>query len=52
MVEWHLYIPQSRMGIDDLVLRARAAEASAFDGWPSSTISRHRWPPPVRSGKR
>ncbi|MCV7176903.1 LLM class flavin-dependent oxidoreductase [Mycolicibacterium sphagni] len=32
MVEWHLYIPQSRMGIDDLVLRARAAEASAFDG--------------------
>ncbi|QEN13393.1 LLM class flavin-dependent oxidoreductase [Mycolicibacterium sp. ELW1] len=32
MVEWHLYIPQSRMGIDDLVLRARTAEASGFDG--------------------
>jgi alkanesulfonate monooxygenase SsuD/methylene tetrahydromethanopterin reductase-like flavin-dependent oxidoreductase (luciferase family) len=32
MVEWHLYVPQSRMGIDDLVLRARTAEASGFDG--------------------
>ncbi|WP_431231105.1 LLM class flavin-dependent oxidoreductase [Mycolicibacterium psychrotolerans] len=32
MVEWHLYIPQSRMGIDDLVVRARTAEASGFDG--------------------
>jgi alkanesulfonate monooxygenase SsuD/methylene tetrahydromethanopterin reductase-like flavin-dependent oxidoreductase (luciferase family) len=32
MVEWHLYVPQSRMRIDDLVLRARTAEASNFDG--------------------
>jgi alkanesulfonate monooxygenase SsuD/methylene tetrahydromethanopterin reductase-like flavin-dependent oxidoreductase (luciferase family) len=32
MVDWHLYVPQSRMGIDDLVLRARTAEASGFDG--------------------
>ncbi|MCX2931623.1 LLM class flavin-dependent oxidoreductase [Mycobacterium sp. CVI_P3] len=32
MVEWHLYVPQSRMGMDDLVLRARTAEASGFDG--------------------
>lgn len=32
MVEWHLYVPQSRMGIEDLVLRARMAEASGFDG--------------------
>ncbi|MBI3689200.1 MAG: LLM class flavin-dependent oxidoreductase, partial [Mycolicibacterium aromaticivorans] len=32
MVDWHLYIPQSRMGIDDLVVRARTAEASGFDG--------------------
>lgn len=32
MVEWFLYVPQSRQGIDDLVARARAAEAAGFDG--------------------
>ncbi|BBX19077.1 LLM class flavin-dependent oxidoreductase [Mycolicibacterium duvalii] len=32
MAEWFLYLPQSRMGVDDLVQRARAAEASGFDG--------------------
>lgn len=32
MPEWFVYTPQSRTGIDDLVARARAAEASGFDG--------------------
>lgn len=32
MAEWFLFLPQSRLGIDDIVLRARTAEASGFDG--------------------
>lgn len=32
MPEWFLFLPQSRMGVDDLVARAQAAEASGFDG--------------------
>lgn len=32
MAEWFLYLPQSRMGIGDLVERAQAAERSGFDG--------------------
>ena len=32
MAEWFLYIPQSRMGLEDLVVRAQAAEAAGFDG--------------------
>ena|SRR5271157_3700637 len=32
MVEWFLFVPQSRLGLDDLVARAQAAEASGFDG--------------------
>lgn len=32
MVEWFLYVPQSRQGLDELVGRARAAEAAGFDG--------------------
>jgi alkanesulfonate monooxygenase SsuD/methylene tetrahydromethanopterin reductase-like flavin-dependent oxidoreductase (luciferase family) len=32
MVEWFLYLPQSRLGIADLVERSQAAEASGFDG--------------------
>lgn len=32
MSEWFVFLPQVRMGIDDLVVRARVAEASGFDG--------------------
>lgn len=32
MAEWFLFLPQSRLGIDDIVLRARTAETSGFDG--------------------
>ncbi|OFJ50563.1 LLM class flavin-dependent oxidoreductase [Mycolicibacterium grossiae] len=32
MVEWFLYVPQSRQGLDDLVAKALAAEAAGFDG--------------------
>ncbi|MEZ0383095.1 LLM class flavin-dependent oxidoreductase [Mycobacterium sp. pW045] len=32
MAEWFLFLPQSRLSIDDIVLRARTAEASGFDG--------------------
>ncbi|MGB3473945.1 MAG: LLM class flavin-dependent oxidoreductase [Mycobacterium sp.] len=32
MTEWFLYLPQTRIGLDDLVSRAQAAEASGFDG--------------------
>lgn len=32
MTEWFLFLPQVRMGIPDIVERARAAEASGFDG--------------------
>ncbi|NDJ90616.1 LLM class flavin-dependent oxidoreductase [Mycolicibacter kumamotonensis] len=32
MTEWFLFLPQSRLGIDDVVLRARTAEASGFAG--------------------
>jgi len=32
MTEWFLYLPQTRIGLDDLVTRARVAEASGFDG--------------------
>jgi Luciferase-like monooxygenase len=32
MAEWFLFLPQVRMGIDDIVVRARAAEHCGFDG--------------------
>lgn len=32
MTEWFLYLPQTRIGLADLVSRAQAAEASGFDG--------------------
>ncbi|OBI04955.1 NADP oxidoreductase [Mycolicibacter heraklionensis] len=32
MTEWFLYLPQTRIGIDDLVTRAQAAEECGFDG--------------------
>src|SRR5882757_1573258 len=32
VTEWFLYVPQSRQTIDELVVRARAAEAARFDG--------------------
>jgi alkanesulfonate monooxygenase SsuD/methylene tetrahydromethanopterin reductase-like flavin-dependent oxidoreductase (luciferase family) len=32
MTEWFLFVPQSRQGIDDLVVRAQAAESAGFDG--------------------
>jgi alkanesulfonate monooxygenase SsuD/methylene tetrahydromethanopterin reductase-like flavin-dependent oxidoreductase (luciferase family) len=32
MAEWFLYVPQSRQGLDDLVVKARTAEAAGFDG--------------------
>jgi alkanesulfonate monooxygenase SsuD/methylene tetrahydromethanopterin reductase-like flavin-dependent oxidoreductase (luciferase family) len=32
MTEWFLFVPQSRQGIDELVVRAQAAEAAGFDG--------------------
>lgn len=32
MAEWFLFLPQVRLGIPDLVGRARAAEAAGFDG--------------------
>lgn len=32
MTEWFLYLPQSRIGLDDLVSRVQVAEASGFDG--------------------
>lgn len=32
MPEWWLYLPQSRQGIDDIVMRASVAEASGFTG--------------------
>jgi alkanesulfonate monooxygenase SsuD/methylene tetrahydromethanopterin reductase-like flavin-dependent oxidoreductase (luciferase family) len=32
MTEWFLYVPQSRQTIDELVVRARAAESARFDG--------------------
>ena len=32
MAEWFLYVPQSRMSIDDLVARAQTAESAGFDG--------------------
>ncbi|WP_099022044.1 LLM class flavin-dependent oxidoreductase [Mycolicibacterium palauense] len=31
-VEWFLFLPQVRMGIDDVLVRARGAEAAGFDG--------------------
>lgn len=36
MAEWFLYLPQSRLGITDLVDRSQAAEASGFDGVAST----------------
>lgn len=32
MAEWFLFLPQVRMGIDDVVLRAQTAERNGFDG--------------------
>lgn len=32
MTEWFLYLPQTRIGLDKLVTRARVAETSGFDG--------------------
>lgn len=32
MAEWFLFLPQSRLGLEDLVVRAQVAEASGFDG--------------------
>ncbi|MDD7812317.1 LLM class flavin-dependent oxidoreductase [Mycobacterium sp. CSUR Q5927] len=32
MTEWFLFLPQSRQNIDDIVLRARTAEDSGYDG--------------------
>ncbi|MCV7317021.1 LLM class flavin-dependent oxidoreductase [Mycolicibacillus parakoreensis] len=32
MVEWFLFLPQSRLSIDEIVVRARTAEASNFTG--------------------
>jgi alkanesulfonate monooxygenase SsuD/methylene tetrahydromethanopterin reductase-like flavin-dependent oxidoreductase (luciferase family) len=32
MPEWWLYLPQSRQTLDDIVTRARTAEAAGFDG--------------------
>lgn len=32
MVEWYLFLPQVRLGVADIVERARCAEASGFDG--------------------
>ncbi|WP_029107444.1 LLM class flavin-dependent oxidoreductase [Mycobacterium sp. URHD0025] len=32
MSEWFLFLPQVRLGVDDVVERARMAEASGFDG--------------------
>ncbi|BBZ04826.1 hypothetical protein MCHIJ_42630 [Mycolicibacterium chitae] len=32
MAEWFLFLPQVRMGIDDVVLRAQTAEHNGFDG--------------------
>ena len=32
MAQWFLFLPQVRLGIDDVVDRARAAEAGGFDG--------------------
>jgi alkanesulfonate monooxygenase SsuD/methylene tetrahydromethanopterin reductase-like flavin-dependent oxidoreductase (luciferase family) len=31
-LEFHLYLPQLRLSLDDLVVRSRAAEAAGFDG--------------------
>jgi alkanesulfonate monooxygenase SsuD/methylene tetrahydromethanopterin reductase-like flavin-dependent oxidoreductase (luciferase family) len=31
-LQFHLFTPQMRMGLDDLVARARAAESAGFDG--------------------
>ncbi|MEE6137868.1 LLM class flavin-dependent oxidoreductase [Mycobacterium sp. 050128] len=32
MVEWYLFLPQVRLSVGDITERARAAEASGFDG--------------------
>lgn len=32
MAEWFLFLPQVRLGIDEIVERARVAEAAGFDG--------------------
>jgi len=32
MTEWFLFVPQSRQSIDELVVRAQAAESAGFDG--------------------
>lgn len=32
MTEWFLYLPQTRISLDDLVTRVRVAETSGFDG--------------------
>ncbi|SOX55222.1 LLM class flavin-dependent oxidoreductase [Mycobacterium ahvazicum] len=32
MVEWYLFLPQVRLSVGDITQRARAAEASGFDG--------------------
>jgi alkanesulfonate monooxygenase SsuD/methylene tetrahydromethanopterin reductase-like flavin-dependent oxidoreductase (luciferase family) len=32
VAEWFLYLPQSRMGLDEIVTRAQAAEAGGFHG--------------------
>jgi alkanesulfonate monooxygenase SsuD/methylene tetrahydromethanopterin reductase-like flavin-dependent oxidoreductase (luciferase family) len=32
MAEWFLFLPQVRLGIDDIVARAQAAETAGFDG--------------------
>ncbi len=32
MAQWFLFLPQVRMGIDDVVVRAQAAESNGFDG--------------------
>ncbi|WP_046315023.1 LLM class flavin-dependent oxidoreductase [Mycobacterium sp. UM_Kg1] len=32
MTQWFLYLPQTRVGIGELVVRAQAAEAAGFDG--------------------
>jgi alkanesulfonate monooxygenase SsuD/methylene tetrahydromethanopterin reductase-like flavin-dependent oxidoreductase (luciferase family) len=33
MAEWFLFLPQSRLGLDEIVTRAQAAEVCGFDAY-------------------
>lgn len=52
MSEWFLFLPQVRLDVDDIVERARVAEASGFDGIAFIDHLRHPVPRTKASGRQ